>query len=105
MSASNWQQSRASRPRLYQEINHKIIRQIEPGTVPWVQPWAGSVLSSRSTLAPSAATPPPPRAALAYFQVAFAILSDPPITLREIADAAIIRTTGRDGTGTDRPYL
>lgn len=33
--------SPASRPGLYQEITDKIVRQIEAGTIPWVQPWAG----------------------------------------------------------------
>lgn len=31
----------ASRPGLYQEITDKIVHQIEAGTIPWVQPWAG----------------------------------------------------------------
>jgi len=30
----------ASRPGLYQDITDKIVRQIEAGTIPWVQPWA-----------------------------------------------------------------
>lgn len=33
--------SPTSRPGLYQEITDKIVRQIEAGTIPWVQPWAG----------------------------------------------------------------
>jgi antirestriction protein ArdC len=38
--------STASRPGLYQEITDKIVRQIEAGTIPWVQPWAsGQTLS------------------------------------------------------------
>ncbi|HEY4276333.1 MAG TPA: ArdC family protein, partial [Rhizomicrobium sp.] len=46
MSDSNQQQSRASRPGLYQEITDKIVRQIEAGTIPWAQPWAdGPALS------------------------------------------------------------
>jgi len=41
MSENHQQQSRASRPGLYQEITDKIVRQIEAGTLPWAQPWAG----------------------------------------------------------------
>ena len=40
MSNSDQEQRPASRPGLYQEITDKIIRQIEAGTIPWVQPWA-----------------------------------------------------------------
>jgi antirestriction protein ArdC len=40
MSESNTEQRPASKPGLYQEITDKIIRQIEAGTIPWVQPWA-----------------------------------------------------------------
>jgi N-terminal domain of anti-restriction factor ArdC len=31
----------ADRTSLYQEITDKIIRELEQGRVPWVQPWAG----------------------------------------------------------------
>jgi antirestriction protein ArdC len=34
-------QQPASAPRLFHEITDKIIAQIEAGTIPWVQPWAG----------------------------------------------------------------
>jgi antirestriction protein ArdC len=40
MSENNTEQRPASKPGLYQEITDKIIRQIEAGTIPWVQPWA-----------------------------------------------------------------
>lgn len=40
MSESSKQQHPASKTGLYQEITDKIIRQIEAGTIPWVQPWA-----------------------------------------------------------------
>jgi antirestriction protein ArdC len=40
MSESRKEQSPASKPGLYQEITDKIIRQIEAGILPWVQPWA-----------------------------------------------------------------
>ena len=40
MSESNTEQRPASKPGLYQEITDKIVRQIEAGTIPWVQPWA-----------------------------------------------------------------
>jgi antirestriction protein ArdC len=43
------QQRPASRPGLYQEITDKIIRQIEGGTIPWVQPWAGGPALSMPT--------------------------------------------------------
>jgi antirestriction protein ArdC len=43
------QQRSASRPGLYQEITDKIIRQIEGGTIPWVQPWAGGPALSMPT--------------------------------------------------------
>src|SRR5579863_3107813 len=42
MSNTDQEQRSASRPSLYQEITDKIIRQIEAGTIPWVQPWAGN---------------------------------------------------------------
>ena len=32
----------ADRASLYQEITDKIIRELEQGRVPWVQPWAGA---------------------------------------------------------------
>ncbi|MDE2113207.1 MAG: DUF1738 domain-containing protein [Alphaproteobacteria bacterium] len=38
--------STASRPELYQEITDKIVHQIEAGTIPWVQPWAGGPMLS-----------------------------------------------------------
>ena len=41
MSTTDQEQCSASRPGLYQEITDKIIGQIEAGTIPWVQPWAG----------------------------------------------------------------
>ena len=41
MSQSDQQQRPASRPSIYQEITDKIVDQIEAGTIPWVQPWAG----------------------------------------------------------------
>ena len=40
MSKHDQEQRLASRPGLYQEITDKIVRQIEAGTIPWVQPWA-----------------------------------------------------------------
>jgi antirestriction protein ArdC len=40
MSKQDQEQRSASRPGLYQEITDKIVRQIEAGTIPWVQPWA-----------------------------------------------------------------
>jgi antirestriction protein ArdC len=40
MSENNREQRPASKPGLYQQITDKIIRQIEAGTIPWVQPWA-----------------------------------------------------------------
>ena len=40
MNNTDQGQRSASRPGLYQEITDKIIRQIEAGTIPWVQPWA-----------------------------------------------------------------
>jgi antirestriction protein ArdC len=40
MSKQDQEQRLASRPGLYQEITDKIVRQIEAGTIPWVQPWA-----------------------------------------------------------------
>jgi antirestriction protein ArdC len=42
MSNTDQEQRSASRPGLYQEITDKIIRQIEAGTIPWVQPWASN---------------------------------------------------------------
>jgi antirestriction protein ArdC len=39
MSNTDQEQRSASRPGLYQEITDKIIRQIEAGTIPWVQPY------------------------------------------------------------------
>ena len=46
MSNTDQEQRSASRPGLYQEVTDKIIRQIEAGTIPWVQPWAsGASLS------------------------------------------------------------
>ena len=42
MSNTDQEQRSASRPGLYQEITDKIIRQIEAGTIPWVQPWAST---------------------------------------------------------------
>ncbi len=41
MSTTLQEQRSASRPGLYQEITDRIIGQIEAGTIPWVQPWAG----------------------------------------------------------------
>ena len=41
MSKTDQQQRPASRPGIYQEITDKIVAQIEAGTIPWVQPWAG----------------------------------------------------------------
>ena len=41
MSITHQEPRSASRPGLYQEITDKIIGQIEAGTIPWVQPWAG----------------------------------------------------------------
>ena len=41
MQQTEQQQRPASRPGIYQEITDKIIGQIEAGTIPWVQPWAG----------------------------------------------------------------
>ncbi|HEY5239313.1 MAG TPA: zincin-like metallopeptidase domain-containing protein [Rhizomicrobium sp.] len=41
MHESDRQQHPASAPRIYHEITDRIIAQIEAGTVPWVQPWAG----------------------------------------------------------------
>ena len=32
----------SDRASLYQEITDKIIRELEQGRVPWVQPWAGA---------------------------------------------------------------
>ena len=40
MSNKDQEQRSASRPGLYQDITDKIVRQIEAGTNPWVQPWA-----------------------------------------------------------------
>jgi antirestriction protein ArdC len=40
MSETSKEQRPASKTGLYQEITDKIIRQIEAGTIPWVQPWA-----------------------------------------------------------------
>jgi antirestriction protein ArdC len=40
MNENRTEQNPASRPGLYQEITDKITRQIEAGTIPWVQPWA-----------------------------------------------------------------
>jgi antirestriction protein ArdC len=40
MSNKDQDQRSASRPGLYQDITDKIVRQIEAGTIPWVQPWA-----------------------------------------------------------------
>ena len=40
MSETSKQERSASRPGLYQDITDKIVRQIEAGTIPWVQPWA-----------------------------------------------------------------
>ena len=40
MSENRKEQHPASKPGLYQEITDKITRQIEAGTIPWVQPWA-----------------------------------------------------------------
>ena len=54
MSNTNQEQRSASRPGLYQEITDKIIRQIEAGTIPWVQPWARNTsLGSASEVAPA----------------------------------------------------
>lgn len=41
MSKHNQDQQSASRSGLYQEITDRIIAQVEAGTIPWVQPWAG----------------------------------------------------------------
>jgi len=41
MSKHDQDQQSASRPGLYQEITDRIIAQVEAGTIPWVQPWAG----------------------------------------------------------------
>lgn len=41
MSEQGKQQRSALRPGIYQEITDKIVAQIEAGTIPWVQPWAG----------------------------------------------------------------
>jgi len=40
MSETGKQECSASKPGLYQDITDKIVRQIEAGTIPWVQPWA-----------------------------------------------------------------
>lgn len=42
MSKHDQDQQSASKPGLYQEITDRIIAQIEAGTIPWVQPWAGN---------------------------------------------------------------
>jgi antirestriction protein ArdC len=41
MHNTDQQQRPASRAGIYQEITDKIVRQIEAGTIPWAQPWAG----------------------------------------------------------------
>ena len=33
----------ADRASLYQEITDKILRELEQGRLPWVQPWGGGV--------------------------------------------------------------
>jgi antirestriction protein ArdC len=40
MSETGKQERSAAKPGLYQDITDKIVRQIEAGTIPWVQPWA-----------------------------------------------------------------
>lgn len=38
----------ASGPSLYQEVTDRIIRELEQGRVPWVQPWG----SAKAALSP-----------------------------------------------------
>jgi antirestriction protein ArdC len=46
----------ADRASLYQEITDKIIRELEQGRVPWVQPWFGSGAGAPLDLPKNAAT-------------------------------------------------
>src|SRR4051812_33229600 len=36
------QEGEAARPSLYQEVTDRIIRELEQGRVPWVQPWGSA---------------------------------------------------------------
>ena len=45
--ASPAHKSFSDRTSLYQEITDKIIRELEQGRVPWVQPWGGGQRAAR----------------------------------------------------------
>lgn len=39
---SRIQEGGAGKPSLYQEVTDRIIRELEQGRVPWVQPWGSA---------------------------------------------------------------